>query len=208
MRGRVLTATLLLAGPMLPTAPSASAGVRLVVAATGNEARYRVREQLANVSFPTDAVGSTTSLSGSLVLDDQGRVVPAGSKFTVDLTTLKSDRDRRDRFIQTRTLETAQFPTALLVPTELRGLPAPLPRSGRFTFTLVGDLTVHGVTKSTSWQVAAEAQNGGFSGTASTRVTFEDFGMSPPRVMVVLSVADSIGLEYDFRLVPDTADGH
>ena len=83
----------------------------------------------------------------------------------------------------------------------------PLPASGSFTFTLTGDLTVHGVTRPTTWRVTAEARGGGFSGTASTRVTFADFGMTPPRVMVVLSVADTIGLEYDFRLVPDTAGG-
>jgi polyisoprenoid-binding protein YceI len=207
MRGSLLASVLILAGSAVHPTTQAPAAVRLVLAPTGNEARYRVREQLANVSFPTDAVGSTTTLTGTLVLDAHGMIVPGESKFTVDLTTLKSDRERRDRFIQGRTLETAQFPSAHLVPTDLTGLPWPLPASGDFTFTLTGDLTVHGVTRPTTWQVAAAAKDGGFSGTASTHVTFADFGMTPPRVMVVLSVADTIGLEYDFRFVPDTAGG-
>ena len=182
-------------------------GARLVLAPAGNEARYRVREQLADVSFPTDAVGATGSLTGTLVLDDHGRIVASQSEFTADLTTLKSDRERRDRFIQVRTLETAQYPTARLVPTSLTGLPWPLPTTGNFDCTLTGDLTVHGVTRPTTWRVTAVAKDGGFSGTAATRVTFGDFGMTPPRVMVVLSVADTIGLEYDFHLMPDTAPG-
>lgn len=208
MRGIVLIGlSVLVVSAMRTSVPPVPAGIRLVLAPTGNEARYRVREQLADVSFPTDAVGATGSLTGALVLDDHGRIVASGSRFTVDLTTLKSDRERRDRFIQGRTLETAQFPSAQLVPTAVTGLPWPLPARGNFSFTLTGDLTVHGVTKPTTWQVAAAAQDGGFSGTATTRVTFADFGMTAPRVMIVLSVADTIGLEYDFRLVPDTAAG-
>jgi hypothetical protein len=38
------------------------------------------------------------------------------------------------------------------------------------------------------------------TGTASTAFTFEDFQITKPRVAVVLSFADTIRLEYDFRL--------
>jgi len=188
-----------------PPAGTASPGarVRLVVAATGNEARFKVREQLAELTLPNDAIGVTHGISGAIVLDEVGRVVSAESKFTVDLTSLKSDRDRRDGYIKRRTLETDRFLTAILVPTALTGLPTPLPDSGMMTFTLMGDLTIHGVTRPSTWQVTAMANHGEFTGTASTRVKFEDFAMTQPRVAIVLSVQDDIALEYDFRLVPD-----
>jgi polyisoprenoid-binding protein YceI len=157
------------------------------------------------VDFPNDAVGVTRDIKGGIVLDEQGKVVPAESKFVIDLTTLTSDKERRDRFVQRRTLQTDSFPTAVLVPTALNGLRYPLPSSGPLAFELIGDLTVHGVTRPTTWQVSAVAENGGFSGTASTTFGFPDFGMTKPRVAVVLTVADSIRLEYDFRLVPDSA---
>jgi hypothetical protein len=35
----------------------------------------------------------------------------------------------------------------------------------------------------------------------STAFTFDDFQLNQPRVPIVLSVADTIRLEYDFRLV-------
>jgi polyisoprenoid-binding protein YceI len=181
--------------------------LRLVLAPDGNQARYRVREQLAGVDFPSDAVGATNDITGGIVFDEQGNIVPAESKFVVDLTTLKSDRERRDRFVQRRTLQTDSFPTAVLVPTALRGLRAPLPTSGPLAFELIGDLTVHGVTRSSTWQVSAVAEHGGFAGTASTTFGFAEFGLTQPRVAVVLSVADSIRLECDFRLVPDSAGG-
>jgi hypothetical protein len=40
------------------------------------------------------------------------------------------------------------------------------------------------------------------TGTAATTFLFSDFGLNQPRVPVVLSVADSIKLEYTFALVP------
>src|SRR5437867_1681822 len=171
------------------------APIRLVLSPDGTEARYRVREQLAELKLPSDAIGVTHDVTGQIVLDERGRVVAAESKFTADLTTLKSDRDRRDSFIKRRTLQTDSFPTAVLVPRELKGAPNPLPSSGAFSFDLVGDLTLHGVTKATVWQVSAEARDAGFTGTATTRFKFADFGMTPPRVAVVLSVEDEIRSE-------------
>jgi polyisoprenoid-binding protein YceI len=67
----------------------------------------------------------------------------------------------------------------------------------------VGDLTVHGVTKPVTWRVTARAADGAYTGTAATSFTFEEFGMRKPRVARVLSVKDTIRLEYDFRLLPD-----
>jgi len=196
----------MLAGPLGPDKrPSGlDPARRYVVAPTDNEARYHVREQLASIAFPTDAVGKTTAVRGYLVLGPDGQVIRDSSQFVVDLTGLTSDRERRDRFIQRNTLETAQYPTAQLVPTAAPGLPNPIPESGRADFQLNGDLTIHGVTRPTTWQVSARFEGGAIIGIASTRFTFADFGMTAPRVMVVLSVADTIGLEYDFHLTPDT----
>ena len=178
--------------------------VRMVVAADGNEARYRVREQLAGVDFPNDAIGHTDAVSGAIVLDDSGHVVTADSKIVVNVTGLRSDRDRRDRYVQRRILETEQYPTVTLVPTEMRGLPWPIPPSATFDFALEGLLTVHGVTKPTIWEASGRSDNGIVSGTATTTFTFDDFGLDKPRVAVVLSVEDTIQLEYEFRFVPDT----
>ncbi len=191
-------------GQIISTAaPGNTDSIRLVLATEGNEARYRVRERIARLEFPSDAVGATNDLTGALVLDEHGKVVAAESKFVVDLRTLKSGRDRRDRYLQRRTLETELYPTIELVPTELPGLPFPLPESGAFSFELVGNMTLHGVTRQIGWQVAAEAKDGGFYGTAKTSFTFDTFEMTQPRMAMLLSVADTIRLEYDFRLIPD-----
>ena len=174
---------------------------RLVLAPTGNEARYRVREQLAGVDFPNDAVGVTSAITGEIVLDDAGKVIPSRSRITVDLRTLKSDRERRDGYIQRRTLETETHPNAVLEVTSITGLAHPLPTSGAMAFTLTGNLTIHGTTKPTTWQVTATASGNAYRGTAKTSFTFEEFGLTKPRVAVVMSVEDTIGLELDFHFV-------
>jgi polyisoprenoid-binding protein YceI len=176
--------------------------LRLALAAEGNEARYRVREQLVNLDVPNDAVGVTSAITGQVVFDGGGRIVPGASRFVIDVTTLKSDRERRDGYLQRRTLETAQYPMVTLAPTAAYGLPWPLPAWGAFSFELVGDLTIRSVTRSVRWQVTATAENGGFSGTATTSFPFEAFELAQPRVSVVLGVENEIRLEYDFRLVP------
>jgi polyisoprenoid-binding protein YceI len=100
---------------------------------------------------------------------------------------------------------TDSFPTVTLVPTEIRGFTGTLPASGTQSFDMVGDLTVRGVTRPTTWKVTANFAGGEVSGTAATAFTFTEFGLTQPRVPVVLSVADTIKLEYDFKLVPKPA---
>lgn len=175
--------------------------IHLTVADQGVEARYRVREQLARVDFPNDAVGRTSAMHGTLVLLDDGSVDSSGSAFVVDLTGLKSDRDRRDGYVQRRILETETYPEARLVPTAVRGLSLPLPESGSASFELLGDLTVHGVTRPTVWQVEATFSPDAVTGTATTDFDFATFGLQKPSVAIVLSVEDHIALELDFELV-------
>lgn len=185
------------------TAVSSTGAIRFELTGEGNEARYRVREQLASLALPSDAVGVTSDISGVLVLSADGTaIVSDESKFVVDLTGLKSDRSMRDRYIQNNILQTNSHPTVELVPKQIVGLDTPLTASGEVAFQLIGDLTVNGITRSTTWEVTGTATEGReITGTATTHFTFEDFGLSQPRVPSVLSVKDNIQLEFDFHFV-------
>jgi polyisoprenoid-binding protein YceI len=185
--------------------PSKTESVRYMVAPAGNEARYRVREQLAGFDLPKDAIGATKNVTGRVVIGADGKVVKDSSKVTIQLSDLKSDQGRRDNYLRRSTLETEKFPNAELVPVALEGLLMPIEPGSSQTFIVRGDLTVHGVTRPTTWQVTARGEGKDVVGTAATAFTFRDFALEQPRVPVVLSVADTIRLEYDFRFVPDTA---
>jgi polyisoprenoid-binding protein YceI len=186
-------------------AKAAATPIRFVIAPTGNEARYRVREQLMGANLPNDAIGKTSEITGSILAYPDGRIVKDSSKIVVNLKNLKSDKDRRDGFLQRRTLETEKYPTVELVPTSIRGFNGTLPASGTATFELLGDLTVHGVTTPSVWQVSAHADGSDVAGTATTAFTFKDISLDQPKVPVVLSVADTIKLEYDFRFAREAA---
>jgi polyisoprenoid-binding protein YceI len=181
------------------TAAKPAAPIRFVIGPTGNEARYRVREQLMGANLPNDAIGKTGAITGTILAYPDGRIVKDSSRIVIDVRTLTSDKSRRDGFIKGRTLETDKYPTVELVPTSIRGFNGVLPASGPVTFELLGDLTVHGVTRPTVWQVTARADGQDLTGTATTAFTFKDIQLDQPRVPVVLSVADTIKLEYDFR---------
>jgi polyisoprenoid-binding protein YceI len=170
----------------------------------GSEARYRVREQLAGFDFPNDAVGTTSAVSGSILVTSEGAVVPDGSVFRVDLASLATDNDRRDNYVRQRTLEVEEYPEAVLVPRRFVGLPFPLPETGAVRFQLEADLTLHGVTAPTVWEIMAQVTPASITGLASTSFTFDTFGIAVPRVARVLSVADDIRLELEFRMAPES----
>jgi polyisoprenoid-binding protein YceI len=177
------------------------AALRLVLAPTGNAVRYRVRERLVGHDFPNDAIGETRALTGAIEFDSKGKVIPQSSKFVVDAGTFVSDQNRRDGFVRGRLLDAQQYPSIVLVPTGVRGVGLPLPTSGTAAIEMTGDLTVHGVTRPTTWNGSAKFQEGRVTGSAATAFTFNDIHMEQPRVPVLLSVADTIRLEIDFDLI-------
>ena len=164
-----------------------------------SKATVRVREQLAALSFPSDAVLIATGATGGFQLSDNG-TFSSDSKITFKVDSLTSDSSLRDGFVKMTVLGTRQFPTATFVPAKVTGLSLPLPASGTFTFTLGGKLTIHGVDKDVTLDVRATRAGGDLTANATLAPTvkFGDFGMpipaSPGRV---LSVVDEIKLVID-----------
>jgi polyisoprenoid-binding protein YceI len=186
-------------------APSSSsaqaAALRLVLAADGSAARYRVRERLVGHDLPNDAVGETRSVTGAVSFDNAGNVIRDASKFTLDAGTFVSDQNRRDGYVRGRILDANTYPSVTLVPTEIKGVKLPLPKTGSSPIEMKADLTVRGVTRPTVWAGTAEFKDGQVTGTAATSFTFDDIKLDQPRVPVLLSVADTIKLELDFKFV-------
>jgi polyisoprenoid-binding protein YceI len=193
------TATPTMAPTATPT-PEPEDPPRSIVAqiAEGSEARYRVREQFADRSFPNDAVGETSDVSGTIEFDSDGVVQSAQSMLVVDLRTLDSDDADRDDFLLGESLESERFPFAEFVVQEAPGLPWPLPQEGEASFQLVGDMTLHDTTSPLTWEVTAQFAPEEVTGTATTNFTFSTFHMVRPSRFFLLSVEDNIRLEIDF----------
>ncbi len=181
-----------------PTTPPKPFPLTLTIT-DGTTASYRVREQLVGINFPSDAVGTSTAVTGTIVFNPDGSIDSSKSKLVFDLRTLKSDQSMRDGFIQRRTLETEQYPDAVFVPKTITGMPNPL--TGQFGFELSGDMTIHGTTAPLTWQGIATVDDraGQAAGRATTNFKFETFGMTVPKIFRVMSVDDSITLEVAFH---------
>ncbi|HZO30799.1 MAG TPA: YceI family protein [Chloroflexota bacterium] len=175
-----------------------SEATRVELVVGSSEARYHAQEVLVGRGA-NEAIGRTNNVSGTIQIEADGTIAAEQSRILVDMTSLQSDSNTRDNYIKRNTLQVGEFPNALFVVTSVPGLPVPLPTSGTAEFELVGDLTVHGVTRPATWQASATFADREVTGTATTTVLMTDFGMTPPKVGSVVSIEDSVKLALDVR---------
>jgi len=153
---------------------------------------YRVQEQLASIGANT-AVGRTPDVTGMMTIS--GTTVTA-AEFTADLTTLRSDDDRRDGQLRRQGIETATYPTAtfkLTSPLDFRGIPAD---ESTITATAIGDFTLHGVTRSVHVELEAKRSADVIVVTGSLPIAFADYDITKPQGFVVLSIDDHGTMEF------------
>ncbi len=106
----------------------------------------------------------------------------------------------RDNALRQQALETATYPTAtfaLTQPIRLDSVPA---EGAPVTATAVGDLTLHGVTRTVSIELQGQRTNGRVVVVGSLDLNLADFGIAPPQSFSVLSVADHGTLELQLVL--------
>ena len=156
--------------------------------------RYLAEEELAGKGANT-AVGETNAFIGNIYFDESGSPL-ACTRFDADLRTLKSDESRRDNFLYNNTLQTEQYPVATFILSSVEGLDQPL-GADDVTFTLIGDLTIHGVTKAVTWEATAKLDGDTLTGTAFTTFNMADFDLQPPKVGPVVSLDETVKLEVD-----------
>jgi polyisoprenoid-binding protein YceI len=161
-------------------------------------AGYRVRERLASLSAESDAVGRTADVTGSITVDSDGTTTMlTGGTLTVDTTTIASDEDRRDNRLRTEGLQTDSFPTATFTITEPVEIPAAAVAGTASDVTLIGDLTLHEVTKSVSIPAQAQLVNGSIQVAGSITFPLADFDIVAPNVGgFIISIADEGTLEF------------
>ncbi len=162
---------------------------------TGTFAGFRVKEELAGVGS-TEAIGRTGDVSGSMTIS-AGQVTEA--TFTVDLTTIRSNDARRATQIQ-RALETSKFPSATFTLTKPIALPANASTGRTVKVVAVGDLTIHGVTRSVKFPLEAKRSDTAVAVAGSLDVAFDDFGVKVPDSRIVLSVEDHGPIELQLLL--------
>jgi polyisoprenoid-binding protein YceI len=147
---------------------------------------YRVQEQLVGVGGHTPT-GRTTKVSGSMSLS--GSVVN-DVQITADMTALVSDNPQRDGQLRSQAIQTDTFPTSMfktIAPIDLGTLPA---EGKTVNATATGALTLHGVTKTVTIDLAVQRQGGIIAVAGSLPIVFADWSIQKPTSFSVLSVDD------------------
>lgn len=159
--------------------------------ASGSFAGFRVDEELTVGEVV--AVGRSGGVTGSLTIDG-GQLTAAD--ITVDMTTIVSNDSRRENAIR-GAIGATENPTATFVLTAPVELPDAIRDGETVTVDAVGDLTVNGVTNSTTFTISALVRDDGFGiVTGSTSIVFEDFDVTPPSAPIVVSIDDNGIVEF------------
>ena len=171
-------------------APSTSDVEGEWVATSESVVGYRVKEILFGQS--TEGVGRTNAVTGSLVIADS---TVTSANFSVDMGTLTSDSDRRDRQVSGRILDVASFPTATFELTEPIVLTPAALDGAELSVTAAGTLTLRGVTKQVSIPLVAKLVDGKVSVNGSLEIVFAEWSIPDPSISAIV-VEDRGLLEF------------
>lgn len=181
------------------TADVGLSGQWVVVRGTGTDsttAGYRVNERVFGVGTDT-ATGRTHDVTGSVTV--LGHQVTS-ARFTVDMTTLKSNKSLRDAVLKTNAIQTTKYPTTTFVLTKPIAL-SDMDLGAIYKADARGNLKLHGVTRSVSVTVQFEPTKNGVLVLADMPIEMADYSIKPPDVAGIVSV-DNHG---SFELLADLA---
>ena len=154
---------------------------------------YRVQEVIVGQS--TEGVGRTSAVEGSLtIVGDE----VTSAKFTVDMTSLKSDSTRRDRQVNTRILDTSAFPTATFALKKPIKLTPEAIAGGVLSVKTTGTLTLRGVTRDIDFTLNARLVENVIEVNGSILLVFADWSIPDPSISAIV-VEDRGQLEFLIR---------
>jgi polyisoprenoid-binding protein YceI len=158
---------------------------------------YRVRERLASLSADSDAVGRTSSITGTATIAGSGTsLTVTKADFSVDMTLLASDKQMRDNRLRRQGIETDTFKTSTFTLTTPVTLPANALTGAAVDVTLHGDLTLHGVTKTIDVPAKAQLNGSVIQVLGSVSFPFADYDIVAPSIGGFVTVQDTGTLEF------------
>lgn len=126
--------------------------------------------------------------------------LPTAINATFDVSNVETNNDARDKSLKEQYFQAAQYPTMTFVERSAKGKPA--------SFTMTGDLTIHGVTKPVTLSCTLDGasvikgkRHVAYTGT--TKIDRRDFGMT---FGPLLNGALIVGNEVQITVETDAAE--
>jgi polyisoprenoid-binding protein YceI len=168
-----------------------------------SEVRFVIDEML--LGNPKTVIGTTQQVTGEMLIDLQKPANSLLGEIRINLRTLKTDDEIRNRALRGQILQSNQdeFEFATFVTTRLMGLPEVPIESAPAPFQIAGILTVHGVSREIVFDSEIQTVNAHqLIGKAVASVQYKDFNIVIPEVKGVASIADKVRLEIEFVGAP------
>ncbi len=168
-------------------------GIMFVVS-EGSEATFTVTEELANVPLPIQAVMRTTGLSGEVYLD--GRE----SKILLDLHSMSSDSEFRDRYVRRRMFPGYEYATFTIT------APDPPPdgfaAGNEITTQATGTLDIRDVQVPITFEIQARDDGSSLFILGRTTFTWDELSLTKPTARSVVSLEDEVRVEIVLSAKP------
>ena len=183
------------------------------LAASGSTVVFKINSSASNASFaidevlfgqPNTVIGKTSQVTGQILVNTTDPAASQIGQIRVDLSTLVTDNDLRTQTLQHRILETSDPANqyAVFATHSLSGLPTSTAGHAfgdTVSFKTTGDLTIHQVTKSVTFDVQVTVNSATLlTGHAQTTIRYADFGIVIPNVPTVTDVGATVILALDF----------
>ena len=172
-----------------PDASGSDAGesAQTFIVGEGSKATFTVQEELGGSPVRFDAVIAGTGLSGTANLDGQPSVI------TLDLHSLSSDNQWRDRYIQSRMFP--DTPEAMVTVDNLPDLPQSFFDGEETTGKLSGSLQIGDTVTPLEFDVTARHDGNAINVLGLTTFTWEQLGLAKPTARSVVYLADEVSVQ-------------
>ena len=183
----------------VPTLAPTNGATLFTIDSSSSKATFTIDEVL--FGNPNTVVGETDKVAGQFLVNAQDPSKSQVGEIKIDVSTLVTDNDLRNRTLQGRILQTdtAANQYATFVAKSITGLPESIAVGQQVSFKITGDLTIHQVMKTVAFDATVKAvSDKQITGTASTTVKYSDFGISVPDVPSVTGLGEMVKLALDF----------
>ncbi|WP_145047389.1 YceI family protein [Paenibacillus xylanexedens] len=159
----------------------------------GSKVYFSVTTSQETVNFVDEQVSGKWTIN----VDDASQMKAEGQ---IEMGGIDSGNGQRDGHVKEADFfDIATYPQATFTAISFEGLPAEWPVGQTVDVKMNGTLTVKGVEKEVTFDAKAAYDNDQVLLSATSMVTFEDFGMENPH-SVVLSTENDIKLQLELKL--------
>lgn len=164
-----------------------------------SEVSFTLEEDLRAVR--TVVVGTTNQVGGDVAINFDTPSASEVGTITINARSLETDNSFRNQALRAEILNSAQdeYEFITFEPTSLSGLPDSVEVGETYTFDIIGNLTILDATNEVTFNaevtIVSETE---ITGTASTNVTYGDWGIPVPSAPVIANVDDNADLAINF----------